>query len=133
MGQSLLLRYLALLCFDRLLRARIYPPGIQADRIFGRDGRAPELVPISHAKRRDVVMRDYAIAILQYPVESAGVSDEARSIRRLDQLLDQFVDHLAVDAEHVLAPRLVGGLRPPIVAQFVPRRLRCAKSDDRHV
>src|SRR3974390_911089 len=89
-GRSLL-RYLTLLCFDRLLGARVDPPSIQADRIFGRDGRAPELVPIRHAKRGDVVMRDNIISVLQHPIEGAGVSDEACPIRRLDQLLDKLV------------------------------------------
>src|SRR6516164_11447214 len=78
-GQSLF-RHLALLCFDRLLGGRIYPPRIEADRVFGRDGRAAVLVPIRHTKRCDVVVRDHVIPVLQYSVESAGVSNEAGPI-----------------------------------------------------
>src|SRR6516164_8049454 len=78
-------------------------------------------------------MRDHVIAVLQYPIESASVSDETRPIRRLDQLLDQLVDHLALDAEVVLASLLVGSLRPKIVAQLIARGLGCAKAYDRHV
>src|SRR6266478_2351717 len=130
---SLLLNDLAFFSLDRLLGGRIYPPGIQSDCVFRCDGRSPVLVPIRHTKGRDVIMRDYIISILQYPIERARVGDKARPIGRLDQLLDQRIDDLALDAEHVLASLLVCGDRPEIVAQLIPRRLRCAERDDRHI
>src|SRR5947208_15581825 len=80
LAQSLLLYDLALLCFNRLFGNGIDPPGIQANGVFGGDGGPPVLVPIGHAKRCDVVMGDYVIAVLQYPVERAAVSDKARPI-----------------------------------------------------
>src|SRR6516164_4226344 len=78
-------------------------------------------------------MRDHVIAVLQYSIESAGMSYEARPIGCLDQLLDQLVDHLALDPEQVLAPGLLGSLRSKIVAQLVARRLGRAKADYRHI
>jgi len=36
---------------------------------------------------------------LQYPIERARVGDKARPIGRLDQLLDQRIDDLVLDAE----------------------------------
>src|SRR6266446_960437 len=130
---SLLLNDLAFFSLDRLLGGRIYPPGIQSDCVFRCDGRSPVLVPIRHSKGRDVIMRDYIVSILQYPIERARVGDKARPIGRLDQLLDQRIDDFALDAEQVLAALLVGCNRPEIVAQLVPRGLRCAERDDRHI
>src|SRR5208282_2028794 len=124
-----LLHDLALPGFERLLGGRIDPPGLEADRVFGRDGRAPELVPIRNPKRRNVVMRDQVIPVLQHPVERARPNNEANSVASTDQLLDQRVDHLVPDAEHIAASRLVGRLRAPILALLLTRRLLLSEPD----
>src|ERR1700739_1214008 len=108
MRSPLLLGYLALFGFDRLLGGGVDPPRVQTERIFGGSRRSPELVPRGHTERREVVMRDHVVSILQHAVERAGMGDEARPIRRADQLLDQLIDDLALDPEQVAAALLVG-------------------------
>src|SRR5271165_595361 len=110
-----LLRYFALPGFDRLFGGGIDPPGLEPDGVFRRGGGTSELVPMGDAERRDVVMRDQVIAILQYSVEGMRVSHQARSVGRPDQILDQLVDGFAFDAHQVAASLLVGGLRAPII------------------
>src|SRR5439155_19337921 len=92
---------LALFCLDGLLGFGVDPPGIEADAVFGRDLRAAVLVPISDPERRQVKVRDDVIAVLQDPIERAGMGDEAGAVGRTDQLLDQFVDDRALDAQEV--------------------------------
>src|SRR5215472_6004035 len=117
-----LLRHFAFLGLDRVLGGGIDPPGLEPDRVSGRDGGAPELVPMGHTECRNVVIRDDVIAILQYPVERMGVGHQARPVGRVDQLLDQRVDNLAPDPDQVAAALLVGGLRALILALLVARR-----------
>src|SRR5438874_1227533 len=114
-----LLRHFAFLGLDRLLGGGIDPPGLEADRVFRRDRGAPEFVPMGNAERRDVVMRDQVIAVLEDPVERVRMGYQARPIRRSDQLLDQLVDDFAFDAEQVAAALLVGGLRTPIFTLLI--------------
>src|SRR4051812_15410404 len=116
-----LLRHFAFLGLDRLLGGRIDPPGLKADRVFWRDGGAPELVPVGNAERGDMVMRDQVIAILQYPVEGVRVGQQAGPVGRPDQSVDQLVDDFAPDAHQGAAALLVGGLRAPIFALLVAR------------
>src|SRR5207244_12998030 len=97
------LRDLALFRLDRLLGLRIDPPAVDADAVFRRDLRPPELVPIGDPERRQVKIRDHVIAVLQYPIEGAGAGDEAGPVGRRDQLLDQFVDDRVLDAEQIAA------------------------------
>ena len=76
---------------------------------------------------------DHVIPVLQDPIERMRVRDEAGAVGRFDQLLDQFVDERALDAEEVAAALLVGRFRSPIVALLVARRQRLSEYLDGHV
>src|SRR5215831_4378319 len=80
-----LLRHFAFLSLDRLIGGGIDPPGLEPDRVSGRDGGAPELVPMGDTECRNVVIRDDVIAILQYPVEGVRVGHEACAVGRTNQ------------------------------------------------
>src|SRR6516225_5261342 len=131
-GRSLLRRF-TLFSLDRLLGCSVDPPGIHADRVFGGDRGAPELVPQRNTEFRDVVVRDQIIAILQYPVERLRMRNEARPVRRPDQLFDEVVDDWAPDAEEISASLLVGGLGAPILALLIAGRQRLREHRHGHV
>ena len=76
---------------------------------------------------------DHVVAVLQDPVERAGLGDEALSVRRLDQLFDERVDDLALDPDQVAAAGLVGRFRAPIFALLIAGRQRLAKGHHGHV
>src|SRR6516162_9145405 len=76
---------------------------------------------------------DDVIAVLQYPIQSAGMSDDACPVGSLDQLLDQFVDDRTLDAEDIAAALLVGRRRAEKLALLVARRQRLRELRRRHV
>src|SRR5688500_11600748 len=102
-SEAMSLRRLALFCLDGLLGFRVDPPGVETDAVFRRYRRPPELVPVGDEILAGVEIRDHVIAVLQHPVERVRMRDQAGAVRRLDQLLDQFVDRRALDAEQVAA------------------------------
>src|SRR5262249_22201356 len=73
------------------------------------------------------------IAILQDPIERMRMPNEARPVRRTDQLLDELVDDWASDAEEISTSLLVGGLGAPILALLITGRQRLREHRHGHV
>ena len=71
---------------------------------------------------RELVLRIQHDHFRAWLVRLQVMGDQAGPVGRPDQLLDQFVDNLALDAEQVAAAGLVGGLRAPKVALLVAGR-----------
>src|SRR6516225_5492698 len=133
MRQSSLLRYFALFCLDRLLRVGIHPPSVDAQTVFRCGLRTTELVPIRHPERSEMELRDHVVAVLQDAVERPRVGDEARPVRRPDQLFNHLVDDRALDAENIATSRLVGNWRTEKFALLVTGRQRLREQRYRHV
>src|SRR5206468_5728333 len=103
-----------------------YPPRVEAELVLRRNGRAAEPVPVRHAERREVELRDDVVAEEQHTVERARACDQRRAVGRRDDLRDQLVHDRIADAREVTAARRARRLAAPEVRLLVPggQRLR---------
>src|SRR5882724_2366420 len=76
---------------DRKCRdlGRVDPPGLQAQRIFGRDGRPRELVPIGDAIAAQMPAGDDIKTPKQDSVEGTGPLNQTFPVGRSDQEIDK--------------------------------------------
>src|SRR6267142_4952386 len=103
----------------------VEPPGVEGDRRVARAlGWPPEAVPVGDVGGAAVPVGHYEVAPQQHTVERARGVDQAFTVGRADQGLDQIVDRGVLDADRVAASHSIGCLGAPEVALFVARRQR---------
>src|SRR4029450_11412928 len=88
-----LLRHLALAAGERCLLLGVEPPGVEAERVLRHDRRTAELVPVGDAEGLDVPVGDDVLAPQEDAVERSGASHQAGPVGRLDDQVDELVDH----------------------------------------